>query len=142
MATLFTKVISGEVPAQFVYKDDDVVAFMTIAPISEGHTLVVPRQEIDHWINMPTELARKVMDASIIVGNAIQKAFNPMRVGVLVAGLEVPHVHYHLVPIQKISDLNFELQQKDTPQEKLAAAAEKIRASMKELGHEAKIKDC
>lgn len=142
MATLFTKIISGEVEAQFVYKDDDVVAFMTIAPISEGHTLVVPRQEIDHWINMPPELARKVMDASIIVGNAIQKAFNPMRVGVLVAGLEVPHVHYHLVPIQKISDLNFELQQKDTPQEKLAAACEKIRAGMKELGHEAKIKDC
>lgn len=135
MATLFTKIINGEVPGRFVYKDDHVVAFMTIAPISAGHTLVVPRQEIDHWIDMPPDVAARMMDACQIVGRGIQKAFNPVKVGVMVAGLEVPHVHYHLVPINQIRDLNFALQKEDTSPEELDAAAEKIREALTELGY-------
>ena len=142
MTTLFTKIIDGEVPGHFVYKDDHAVAFMTIAPITEGHTLVIPRQEIDHWIDMPADTANHVMQSSLKVGQAIQKAFNPIKVGVMVAGLEVNHVHYHLVPIQKISDLNFDLQQTNIPAEKLAEAAAKIRVAMKELGYEDKLKGC
>lgn len=142
MATLFTKIINGEVPGRFVYKDDQVVAFMTIAPISTGHTLVVPRQEIDHWIDMPPDVAARVMDVCQIVGRGIQKAFNPIKVGVMVAGLEVPHVHYHLVPIQKISDLNFELQKADTKADDLDAAAVRIREALKDLGYAEFTKDC
>ena len=142
MATLFTKIINGDVPGHFVYKDDAVVAFMTIAPISDGHTLVVPRQEIDHWIDMPPDIASRVMEASLVVGKAIQKAFDPIKVGVMVAGLEVPHVHYHLVPVQKISDLNFDLQKADTPQESLSSAAAKIREAMRELGYEDRLEGC
>lgn len=136
MPSLFTRIISGEVPGRFVYKDEHVVAFMTIAPITAGHTLVVPRQEVDHWLDMPPDLATRVMHASQIVGKAIQKAFNPVKVGVMVAGLEVPHVHYHLVPIHKIADLNFALQQENVPGEELDAAAQKIRDALVQLGYE------
>lgn len=136
MPSLFTRIISGEVPGRFVYKDEHVVAFMTIAPITAGHTLVVPRQEVDHWLDMPPDLATRVMHASQIVGKAIQKAFNPVKVGVMVAGLEVPHVHYHLVPIHKIADLNFALQQENVPAEELDAAAQKIRDALVQLGYE------
>jgi len=135
MATLFTKIINGEIPGHFVYKDEQVVAFMTIAPISEGHTLVIPRQEVDHWLDMPPDLAGKVMLASQIVGKGIYHAYDPIKVGVMVAGLEVPHVHYHLIPIHKISDLNFALQKADTTQEELAEAAAKIRAALREIGY-------
>jgi diadenosine tetraphosphate (Ap4A) HIT family hydrolase len=139
--TLFTQIIEGELPARFVYKDDAVVAFMTIAPITAGHTLVVPRQEIDHWIDMPEELAKRVMQASQVVGRGIQKAYDPIKVGVMVAGLEVPHVHYHLIPIHKISDLNFALQKDATPEE-LDESAEKIRAALRELGYSEFLEGC
>jgi len=141
MPTLFTKIINKELPGRFVYKDPDVVAFMTIAPISAGHALVVPRQEIDHWIDMPKDIAERVMVASQIVGRGIQKAYDPIKVGVMVAGLEVPHVHYHLIPIHKISDLNFALQ-KDASPEELEESARKIRAAMRELGYEQYLADC
>ncbi len=142
MATLFTRIINGEIPGNFVYKDEQVVAFMTIAPITAGHTLVVPRQEVDHWLDMPPDLAGRVMAASQIVGRGIQKAFSPVKVGVMVAGLEVPHVHYHLIPIHRIADLNFELQKQDTPADELQAAAKKIRDALRELGHEEFLKGC
>lgn len=142
MATLFTQIINGEIPGKFVYKDEHVVAFMTIAPISKGHTLVVPRQEIDHWIDMPPDVAERVMAASQVVGRGIQKAFNPIKVGVMVAGLEVPHVHYHLVPIHEISDLNFALQKTDTKPEELEEAAAEIRKALRELGYEEFLEGC
>lgn len=142
MATLFTQIINGDVPGKFVYKDEQVVAFMTISPITTGHTLVVPRQEINHWIDMPDDLAARVMTASQIVGRGIQAAFDPIKVGVMVAGLEVPHVHYHLIPIQQISDLNFALQNADTSPEELEAAAVKIRDALRDLGYEEFVKDC
>lgn len=142
MATLFTQIINGEVPGKFVYKDDHVVAFMTISPINTGHTLVVPRQEINHWIDMPQELGARVMTAGQIVGRGIQKAFDPIKVGVMVAGLEVPHVHYHLIPIHQISDLNFALQKADTAPEELEDAAAKIRQALRDLGYEEFLKDC
>ena len=135
MASLFTRIIAGEIPGRFVWKDDRAVAFMTIAPIAPGHTLVVPRDEIDHWIDMPTDLAQHVMTVSQAVGRGIQKAFSPLRVGVMVAGLEVPHVHLHLVPINAIAELNFANQDANARPEDLDAAAEKIRKALRELGY-------
>ncbi len=141
MPTLFTKIINGELPGRFVYKDEHAVAFMTIQPISAGHTLVIPRQEIDHWIDMPDDIAQKVMLASQVVGRAIQKAYDPIKVGVMVAGLEVPHVHYHLIPIHQISDLNFANQKEATPDE-LEEAATKIRQAMREIGSGQYLEGC
>ena len=135
MASLFTRIIAGEIPGRFVWKDDRAVAFMTIAPIKAGHTLVVPREEIDHWIDMPADLAAHVMAVSQAVGRGIQRAFSPEKVGVMLAGLEVPHVHLHLLPIDAIADLDFSKQKPNTPGEEIEAAAEKIRAALRELGY-------
>ncbi|WP_373047246.1 HIT family protein [Vulgatibacter sp.] len=134
MPTLFTRIIDGELPGRFVWKDDEVVAFMTIAPVKPGHVLVVPRQEIDHWIDMPEALAHRVMTVSQIVGKAIEKAFSPERVGVMVAGLEVPHVHIHLIPIDAIADLDFSKQDRSPDPAQLDQAAEKVRAVLRQMG--------
>jgi len=139
MPTLFTKIINGELPGRFVWKDDKAVAFLTIAPIAPGHTLVVPRAEIDHWIDMPADLAQHLILVQQAVGQAIQKAFDPARVGVMVAGLEVPHVHYHLLPIHAIADLDFKKQNPNADPKEMDAAAEKIRAALRELGHGAHV---
>lgn len=135
MASIFTKIISGELPGRFVWKDDLVVAFLTINPIRPGHTLVVPRAEIDHWIEMEPELARHVMDVCQAVGRAIQKAYQPTRVGASIVGIEVPHVHVHLVPIDQIADLDFSRADRDPKPEAMDAAADAIRDALRKLGH-------
>lgn len=133
MATLFTRIINGEIPGRFVWKDEQAVAFLTIRPIKPGHLLVVPRAEIDHWLDLPPDLAAHVMHVSQEVGRAVQRAFNPAKVGVAVVGLEVPHVHIHLVPIWGIDDLDF-AKQKDASPAELDDAANKLRAALRALG--------
>lgn len=133
MATLFTKIIRGELPGRFVYRDARAVAFLTIRPIKPGHVLVVPVEEVDHWLALPPELNAHLFAVAQKVGRALQHAFAPVKVGMLVAGLEVPHVHLHLLPIDQISDLDF-AKQHDEPPAALDAAAEKIRAALKALG--------
>lgn len=129
MATLFTRIINGEIPGRFVYRDDKCVAFLTIAPIQPGHTLVVPIQEVDHWIDMPAELNAHVFAVARKVAAAIQTEFKPKKVGVAIAGLEVNHTHLHLIPINEIGDMNFANQKQnpdptmmDDVQKRLAAA--------------------
>jgi histidine triad (HIT) family protein len=130
MASVFTKIINGELPGRFVWKDDQCVAFLTAAPLKPGHTLVVPRQEVDHWIDLPPELATHLMLVAQKVGRGIQKAFQPTKVGVVVVGLEVRHTHIHLVPIDAIADLDFSRQDKNPDPAMMDAAAEKLRAAL------------
>jgi len=134
MATLFSRIIAGELPGRFVWKDEKCVAFLTISPLAPGHTLVVPREEIDHWLDMPAELTTHVMAVSQFIGKGIQKAFEPLKVGMMIAGLEVPHVHVHLVPIRTLRDMDFENQDRNPDPKDLDAAAEKLRASLRALG--------
>lgn len=134
MASLFTKIIDGEIPGRFVWKDEQCVAFLTISPLKPGHTLVVPRQEVDHWIALEPELACHLMRTSQIIGQAIQAAFNPAKVGVAVIGLEVPHVHIHLSPINAVGDMDFSKQDMNADPSALDAAAEKIRAELRRMG--------
>ena len=135
MASIFTKIIDGELPGRFVWRDDEVVAFLTIAPITPGHTLVVPVAEIDHWIDLPEPLLRRLVVVSQIVGRAIDRAFSPVKVGMMIAGLEVPHTHIHVLPITTEADLSFRNARPDTPPAELDAAAEAIRTALEELGH-------
>ena len=136
MPSLFTRIINGELPGRFVWRDDRAVAFLTIQPIAAGHTLVVPVEEVDHWIDLDPSLAQHLMAVSQSVGAAIQQAIKPQKVGLMIAGLEVRHVHLHLVPINSIGDLNFDRQQKDPDPAMLDDAAVKIRAALKELGYD------
>jgi diadenosine tetraphosphate (Ap4A) HIT family hydrolase len=130
MATLFTRIINREIPARFVYEDDVCVAFLTVAPIRQGHTLVVPRQEIDSWVDAPPELTAHLFQTAQKVARGIQKAFPCAKVGLMVAGLEVPHLHIHLTPIDAIADMDFALQNSHAAPDDLDAAAEAIRQAL------------
>ncbi len=107
MPSVFTRIIQGELPARFVWKDELCVVFMSIAPLRPGHALVVPRAEIEHWIDLPALTAAHLMTVAQVVGKAQQAAFNPARVGLMIAGFEVPHVHVHVVPIDGMQHLDF-----------------------------------
>ncbi len=135
MPSLFTKIIRGELPGRFVWRDDRAVAFLTIAPLRQGHTLVVPVEEVDHWLDLDPALLGHLTEVSHKVGQAIQEAFSPIKVGMMIAGLEVPHVHLHLVPIHALSDLDFSQADADPDPADLDAAAEKLRAALRAAGH-------
>lgn len=130
MPTIFTRIIRGEVPGRFVYRDERAVAFLSIAPLRPGHTLVVPLDEVDHWLDLDPALAAHLVQVAQRVGKAIARAFRPVKVGLMIAGLEVPHVHLHLVPITDLRDLDFARQDKAAKAEDLDRAAEAIRAAL------------
>lgn len=99
MATIFTKIIKGEIPSYKVAEDEHHIAFLDINPIAEGHTLVVPKQEVDYFFDQPDELYHRTMDFARSVARSIDEALKPLRTGIIVQGLEVPHAHLHLVPL-------------------------------------------
>lgn len=129
MASIFTRIIQGEIPGHFVHQDEQCVAIMTIQPMKPGHLLVIPREEIDHWDDLPEALSAHLMAVSRRLAKAIKRAFPCQRVGMLIVGLEVPHVHIHLAPLDAMSDIRVEGLPM-APAEELAAAAEKIRAAL------------
>lgn len=135
MASIFSKIIAGELPGRFVWSDERCVAFLTINPLTPGHTLVVPRDEIEHWINVPPDLWAHLAVVSQTIGKALQDAYQPEKVGMMLAGLEVPHVHVHLAPIHSLSDLNFANADPSPDPAALDEAAETIRAALREAGH-------
>ncbi|HEY5334820.1 MAG TPA: HIT family protein [Mycobacteriales bacterium] len=107
MPSLFTRIIARELPGRFVYEDEQVVAFLTIAPIKRGHTLVVPRTEVDDWLDLPERDRVALFAAAHTVGIGVRQAFPCTRVALLALGLEVPHVHLHLVPIDSEAEVSF-----------------------------------
>lgn len=134
MATIFTKIIDGELPGRFVWRDPSCVGFLSIQPLRPGHTLVVPRVEVDHWLDLEPELSRHLMGVAQSIGKGIQAGFKPTKVGLMIAGLEVRHVHLHLVPIQAVHDLDFANQDPNPKPADLDRAVETIRASLRSLG--------
>lgn len=134
MPSVFTRILNREIPGRFVYEDDQCAAFLTIAPLQPGHTLVVPRLEVDHWLDLPPDLAAHLFTTAQKVGRGIQRAFPCEKVGVAIIGLEVPHVHIHLSPINAVGDLDFSKQNTSATPEELDEAATKIRAALAELG--------
>jgi histidine triad (HIT) family protein len=133
MPTIFTRIIEGELPGTFVWRDDVCVAFLSINPLKPGHTLVVPRAEVDHWIDLEPEVNAHLMRVAQQIGTAQEQAFAPERIGLMIAGLEVPHVHLHVVPIDGVNDLDFGHAGQTTP-EALADAAEKLRGALRAAG--------
>ena len=126
MASLFTRIINGEIPCHKILEDENYLAFLDIRPINPGHTLVIPKKEIDYVFDVDDQLLAGLILFAKKVAQIIRKAVPCKKVGVMVAGIEVPHAHIHLVPIFEIGDLNF-AKAKPTPNEELAKVAEKIR---------------
>jgi histidine triad (HIT) family protein len=135
MATLFTRIIRGELPGRFVWRDPSAVAFLTIAPISHGHTLVVPVVEVDHWIDLGSAVLAHLTGVAAAIGRAQQRAFHPTKVALLAAGLEVPHVHLHVFPIDSERDISFANADPNASAESLDDAASRLRAALRDLGH-------
>jgi histidine triad (HIT) family protein len=107
MASIFTQILAGELPGHFVWKDDLCFAIMTIQPIRAGHLIVIPNAEINHWDDVPPATAAHLMQVSQILAKAIKAVIPCKRVGVTIIGLEVPHTHIHLIPIDGMADLDF-----------------------------------
>ena len=136
MATLFTRIIEGEIPGVFVWRDPECVVFLSINPMHTGHALVVPRAEVDHWIDLEPGLAAHLFQVAQTVGQAQMAAFSPRRIGVMIAGDEVPHTHIHVVPFDTVSELSFAHADPDPPAASLDDAADRIRAALRDLGAE------
>ena len=107
MASIFTKIIDSEIPSYKIAENDKFLAFLDVMPLSLGHTLVVPKQEIDYLYDLPDELLGELFIFSKKVAKKLEKAIDCQRIGVSVIGLEVPHAHVHLIPINNVSDMNF-----------------------------------
>ena len=107
MASIFTRIIDGEIPGRFVHTDDVCVAFLDVRPLARGHVLVVPRAEVDQWTDLDADTAAHLMRVAQRIGRAQKALLSPARVGLMIAGFEVPHVHVHVVPINGMGDLDF-----------------------------------
>jgi diadenosine tetraphosphate (Ap4A) HIT family hydrolase len=133
MATVFTQIINGDLPGRFVYEDDEIVAFLTIQPMTHGHTLVVPRAEIDQWQDLDPAVFARVMGVSQLIGKAVCRAFGAERAGMIIAGLEVPHLHVHVFPAYNLTDFGFANVDQNPSPESLDEAQAKIKAALTEL---------
>ncbi len=129
MTTLFSRIIARELPGQFVHEDEQCVVFLSIHPLSPGHSLVVPREEIDDWLTIPPDLRDHLFGVAQRVGRAIRVVYAPPRVGLIVAGFEVPHLHVHVFGAYGLGTFDF-TQATDADQEELAAVASRLRAAM------------
>ncbi len=127
MPSIFTKIINGDIPCYKIAEDEDNFAFLDINPNSKGHTLCVPKKEVDKILDMEEEAYMKLMSFSRKVGLALEKAVPCKRVGMTVIGLEVPHVHVHLIPLQTMANATFQHKESLTPDE-FEAVAEKIKS--------------
>ncbi len=135
MASLLTRIIEGELPGRFVWRDDRAVAFLTINPVQPGHTLVVPRVEVDHWLDLDDETVSHLTLVARSIGRAQQAAFPCVRVGLLIAGFDVPHVHLHVLPLQSMADIDLARTQTNPDPADLDDAASRLRATLTAQGH-------
>ncbi|WP_028933076.1 HIT family protein [Pseudonocardia spinosispora] len=135
MATLFTRIISGELPGRFVWRDERAVAFLSINPMGPGHTLVVPTAEVDHWVDVDDELLGHLNKVSHRVAEAVRTVWQPPRVALIIAGFEVPHLHLHVYPAWRLEDFDFRGAQTDPDPAELDKNAEALRQALRDGGH-------
>lgn len=141
MSTLFSRIIQGELPGRFVWRDERCVAFLTIAPLRPGHALVVPRDEVDEWTDIDDDLLTELMLVAKQVGAAQKIAFDAPRAGLIVAGFEVPHVHVHVFPSWGIDDFDFGNVEHDPDPAELDANAAALRTALRAAGHGERVPD-
>jgi histidine triad (HIT) family protein len=107
MASLFTRIIQGEILCYKIAEDEHCIAFLDIFPLKEGHTLVVPKKEVDHWLDLDPEIQQHLILFAQRIGKAIQAVTGTERIGLVIAGFEIPHTHIHLIPVNTMNDMNF-----------------------------------
>jgi len=130
MPTIFSRIISGEIPCHKIAETDEFIAFLDIMPLAMGHTLVIPKKEVDYIFSLDDKTLAGLMLFAKQIAPAIEKAVPCLRIGVAVIGLEVPHAHVHLVPLNTVDDINFTRPKLKPSQDELAAVAAKIRANI------------
>ena len=141
MATLFTKIIEGELPGRFVWRDDVSVGFLSINPMGAGHTLVVPRAEVDHWVDADDELLGHLHRVSHRISEAITAVWHPPRVAMIIAGFEVPHLHLHLFPAWGLENFDFRTAEASPDPAELDKNADALRAALRDAGHGDQVPD-
>ncbi|TFH74122.1 HIT family protein [Cellulomonas sp. HD19AZ1] len=139
MPTLFTRIIDGELPGRLVWEDDRAVVLLTIAPITDGHALVVPRAEVEQLTDAPDDLLAHLTSVAKAVGRAQQASWGAPRAALLVAGFEIPHLHLHVLPAWDESSLTFANARQDVPAAELDAAAQRLRDALRAAGHGAHV---
>jgi histidine triad (HIT) family protein len=127
MATIFTRIIQGEIPCHKIAENDKFIAFLDITPVAKGHTLVVPKQEVDYFFDLENDLLAEINVFAKEVAVKLQRAIPCRRIGVAIIGLEVPHAHVHLIPLNTMADINFSAERLKFTQEELAAIAASVR---------------
>lgn len=139
MPTLFTRITEGELPGRFVWSDERCVAFLSIAPLRPGHSLVVPRQEVDHWTDTDDELLAHLIAVGKQLGAVQREAFDAPRSGLVIGGFEVPHLHLHVFPAWGMGDFDFARADADASAAALDTAAETLRDALRKAGHAGRI---
>ena len=139
MATVFSSIIAGDIPGRFVWTDDDVVGFLTVAPVTQGHVLIVPRKEIDVWQQLEPEVFGQISRVAQIIAQAVDKVWSPERVALMIAGTDVPHLHLHVWPVYEIADFDLTKSDPNPTPESLDEAQAKIKDALRELGYGAKV---
>lgn len=136
MSSVFSRIIEGELPGEFVWRDERCVAFLSIGPVADGHTLVVPREEVAHWLDLDPELWHHLGDVARTLGRAVQHVSGAPRVGLMIEGFEVQHVHLHVVPLDGPRAMEARNIRDDVTPEELATHGAAIRAALEELGED------
>lgn len=139
MTTVFSRIIAGELPARFLWSDDRVVAFLSVNPLGPGHTLVVPREELDQWIDASADLLARVTSVAQAVGAAVRAVWAPPRVGLMVAGFEVPHLHVHVFPAADMRAFDFANAAATVDAAEQDGYADALREALRAAGHGASI---
>jgi histidine triad (HIT) family protein len=132
MATIFSRIIKGELPATFVHRDARCVVFMSINPMAYGHALVVPVDEVDHWVDLTDDTAAHLFAVAHRIGRAQKRAFSCERVGLIIAGYEVPHTHLHVIPTNHMGEMSFANAAILADAAELATAAAAIKSAMQD----------
>ena len=130
MSSIFTKIVRKEIPSYKVHENDKFYAFLDINPLKKGHTLVIPKNEIDYIFDLESDEYQKLWGFAKIVANGMQKVINCKRISIVVMGLEVPHAHIHLVPLDNMNDINFNQPKLNLSSEEMQQIADKIRSAI------------
>lgn len=141
MASIFTRIIAGDIPGRLVWDDDQCVVMVDIRPLHRGHCLVIPKAEVDHWVDLDPGTATHLMEVARHIGRAQQQAFPSQRIGLLIAGFEVPHTHVHVVPVDDMGDLDFRNADPSVDAAELDRVADELRAQLRADGHDARVCD-